>query len=298
VEVTWRTRLSRALLAALVLQPGVAPPVAPVGAGDGGAACPASRGATRLARPVLAERVGPDGSLAGYTLTLARGAASGTRSLPPESFVSGPFGSVVLVGQDDGSRSRVEAIDLVTGCVTAALERPDVIRHAVASADGTLTWFAVDRRTRVDLGVWRSRPGRDPEPVLPALDAGPPPAAFGRTFTTRLVLTPAGALVVSSCGIRACRYRVVEPGTGTTRRLDRPGMGPLILATDTALVTWAACAGVPCAVVRTSVPDGNRSVEARLATDARSVGPARVRIAASVSGRIRWRTLDLSGERA
>jgi hypothetical protein len=298
VEVAWRTRLSRVLLAALVLQPGAAPPVAPLTAGDARATCAASRPVVPLGRPALTERVAPDGSLAGYTLAVPGATAPLTRSLPPESFVSGPFRTVILVGHDDGRRSRVEAIDLATGCVTSALERPEVIRHAVASADGTLTWFAVDRRTRADLGVWRSRPGRDPEALLPALDAGPPPAAFGRTFTTELALTPTGGLVVSSCGIRACRYRVVDPGTGTRRRLDRPGLGALIVATDTALVTWAACGGVPCAVVRTSLRDGSRSIVARVATDARPAGPARIRVAARASDGIRWRTVDLSGERA
>jgi hypothetical protein len=57
------------------------------------------------------------GELAGQRLTIGRrGGRSRLLDLPPESFVAGPFGGVVLVGSDDGQLSRLAAIDVPAGC--------------------------------------------------------------------------------------------------------------------------------------------------------------------------------------
>ena len=60
--------------------------------------------------PVLDEH----GSLAGQRLTVGLvGGPARHLDLAPESFVSGPVGGVVLVGDDDGTESRLRLLDVV-----------------------------------------------------------------------------------------------------------------------------------------------------------------------------------------
>ena len=48
--------------------------------------------------------------------------------LPAESFAAGPFGRIVLVGSDDGTASRLVAVDVAGGCSWPIAEERDVIR--------------------------------------------------------------------------------------------------------------------------------------------------------------------------
>ena len=100
-----------------------------------------------------------------------------TLALDAESFAAGPFGRIVLVGTDDGTRTRLSLIDWRGRAHGPSIESADVIRTATLAPDR-----ADDVRDprrpgeRADLGVWRraldgSTPG---EPVLRPIQAGRP----------------------------------------------------------------------------------------------------------------------------
>jgi len=189
------------------------------------------------------------GTLAGRRLWLGlAGRVTHHMELPPESFATGPTGSVVLVGEDDGTRSRLSLVDVSRGCARSLGEEPDVVRSGLLARDRkTVLEHRVDRVTRLDLGVWRvsQAPGRAAQ-VLPG--AAPDPR-YGRTFTTRLGHGPGDLLTVTSCGEHACRTRVVD--LRTRRSLEIGPTGPVVGVTpDGDLVAHAGCAGSPCALMR------------------------------------------------
>ena len=198
------------------------------------------------------------GTLVGERLSAGTANGTGwTADLPPESFASGPVRGTVLVGDDDGSRSRLRLLDAARGCWTDLAEEAAVIRSAVLSPDATVSWeHRVDRSTRADLGVWRrtvrgglvDRVRR----VLPALD---PDTTYGPTFATDLSLAPDGRLVVASCGERACRTRVLDPGSGTVRTAGRTG--PVLGVSGKRLVALTPCLGLPCPVVGIDLDTGD-----------------------------------------
>jgi hypothetical protein len=181
-------------------------------------------------------------------------------SLPAESFASGPERGMILVGDDDGSRSRLRLLDAVRGCWTAVAVDGSVVRSAVMDAPAAVVWeHRVDRLTRADLGVWRrglasGRSERVLEPI-----AGD--ATYGRTFTTELV-SAGGRLVATSCGLRACRSRVLDTVSGQVASV--PETGAVVGVAGDRLVAMGACEALPCRVesidmrtgVRTTVADG------------------------------------------
>jgi hypothetical protein len=137
-----------------------------------------------------------------------------------------------------------------------------VIRSAVLAADGrSLYQHRVDRRTRADLGVWQQALGDGRHAagkavqVLPGLAAD---AAHGRTFTTELLIAPDGRLVVSSCGLEACRDRVLDPSSGTVGLVERIGSGLGVVGDR--LIARDVCPGDPCAVLAVDLPSGGRTV--------------------------------------
>jgi hypothetical protein len=183
-------------------------------------------------------------------------------SLAPESFASGPVGGRVLAGSDDGTVSWLSLVDPGHACATAVTEVPDVVRSAVLAADGqSIFEHRVDRVTRADLGVWR-RPlatdgtsGGAAERVLPGLA---PDAVHGRTFTTELLAGDDGRLTVSSCGLEACRVRVLDPSGASVANVE--DVGPAIGLHGRRLVARAACAGDPCGIVTVDLATGARGV--------------------------------------
>ncbi len=186
------------------------------------------------------------GTLVGRRLTVGRGASRWSVALPPESFASGPSEGLVLVGDDDGGRSRLRTLDTARGCWTAVGTSSDVVRSAVLAPGGARVYeHRVDRASRRDLGVWVRELGADGAAVelLAGLPADP---AFGPTFTTSLLAADDGRVVVSSCGERACRTRVVDPRTG--RSSAASGTGPAVGIAGQRLVVLEACGGLPCAV--------------------------------------------------
>ncbi len=76
------------------------------------------------------------GTLASQRLTIGIGPDEHRLDLPPESFAGGPFGHIVIVGADDGQRSRLPAIDVVAGCAWDVADEAAVVRRATISPDG------------------------------------------------------------------------------------------------------------------------------------------------------------------
>lgn len=206
-----------------------------------------------------------DGALRGQRLAVGVGGGRVPPDvdLPPESFVAGPFGRVVLVGSDDGAASRLRGFDVVTGCAWAIADERDVIRRATIDPAGAGIYETrVDRASRADLGVWlRPLDGRGPaRRVLAPLPAD---ERFGRTFSTEFTWDLAGTrLAIQSCGEVACRTRVVAPAGGRTVTLDAPDLGVLIGFDGDRVVTYGACRGMPCPIVSTDLATGERHVVA------------------------------------
>lgn len=216
-----------------------------------------------------------DGTYIGQRLSVGAGAAPARRiDLGAESFVTGPSSGTVLVGTDDGRRSLLSFIDVENGCAWPVGSSTDVIRNAVLAGDaGSIVESRVDRRTRVDLGVWR-RPldGSVSGRVVPPIAADD---RFGPTWLTGLGWSDDGAtLVVASCGETACRYRLMPEG-GRVMTVTDPSLGSFVGLVGDRLVVREACRGLPCPIVALDVRRGARALladAAGLAVLARDAG--------------------------
>jgi hypothetical protein len=199
------------------------------------------------------------GTLTGQRLTLGTIDGSMVRAidLPPESFATGPVGGRILVGDDDGTRSRLRFVDVAAGCAADLGIETSVVRSAILSPDGRTAWeHRVDRASRADLGVWRRSPAAGATSrVLPPLPDDP---RFGPTFSTELGLADDGRLTVASCGELACRLRVLDPRAGRVRATE--GTGPLIGLAGDRVIAWAPCHGFPCRIDAVDLRSGRRSV--------------------------------------
>ena len=92
------------------------------------------------------------GTLTGQRLVLGLDGERAVRSmeLAPEAFAAGPFGGLVLVGSDEGSTSRVQAIDVARGCTWPVADERDVVRRATIDPAGTFIYeMRVDRKSVV-----------------------------------------------------------------------------------------------------------------------------------------------------
>jgi hypothetical protein len=204
-----------------------------------------------------------DGALTGQRLVLGLDGERTARTLDlvPEAFAAGPFGGVVLVGSDDGTESRVRAIDVARGCAWPVAEERDVIRRATVDPAGIYVYeMRVDRVTRADLGIWR-RPIDGSAATGRVLDAPPPDSRFGRTFSTEFGWDVAGErLAIQSCAEIACRIRLISPSGGPAVTLDGPDLGELVGLDGDIAVTYEACRGLPCPIVSTDLRTGERRV--------------------------------------
>ncbi len=195
------------------------------------------------------------GTLVGQRLTVGAPGHGGTSvDLPPESFASGPVRGQLIVGDDDASRSRLRVIDLVRDCVRFETTEQSVIRSALLSTDAATVWeHRVDRTTRADLGIWRQAGDEAAVQVLPGLPADP---EYGPTFITDLRQSADGHLVVATCGMLACRSRILDPASG---RVDTvAATGPAIGFGAGRLVAYAACDWWPCPVLAVDPASGKR----------------------------------------
>jgi hypothetical protein len=193
-----------------------------------------------------------DGALRAQRLVTGRAGWKDRRAaeLPPESFAAGPFGRIVLVGTDDGTRSRVDAYDVGGDCAFTVATETDVVRRATIAPDGgTIVDTRVARSDRADLGTW-SRPLDGGTPARRILAPVPADDRFGRTFATELTWQVGGeGLAVHSCGEVACRTRVVEPDGGSAWVVVDPDVGRLIGFDRGHAVSFEACRGLPCPIV-------------------------------------------------
>jgi hypothetical protein len=238
---------------------------------DGGDAATAARAPVPLAlgdlRTVPWYRIDPrldrSGALEGQRLALG---SDGERSsqyvdLPAESFAAGPFGHLVLTGADDGTISRLAAIDVVGQCLWPIATETSVIRRATIDPAGqTVYEMRVDRETRADLGIW-SRPLDGSSPPTRVLDPIAGDERFGATFTTEFAWNVSGDnLAIQSCGEAACRTRVVDTAGDLVHAIADPDLGTLIGLDQEVLVSYEACPGFPCPIVATNLSTGTRSV--------------------------------------
>ena len=236
----------------------------------------------------LDPRLDRDGGLSGQRLAVGLDGERGSRilDLPPESFAAGPFGRVVLVGSDDGSETRLRAVDVAGRCAWDVDKTTDVIRRATIDPAGLAIYeMRVDRATRADLGIW-SRPLDGSLPASQVLDPIEADARFGRTFSTEFAWDLAGTrLVVQSCGEVACRSRVVTPDNAVLRIINEPDLGSLVGIDGDELVTYLACPGLPCPVIATNLATGHRVQLAEAAATAVVVStPAGPRLVHEVLG--------------
>lgn len=208
------------------------------------------------------------GELQGQRLALGLAGERQVRSLdlPAEAFAAGPFGRTVLVGADDGTGSRLSLVDVDAGCAWQVGAEAAVIRRATVDPSGTILYeMRVDRTTRDDLGIW-ARPVDGSSAPVRVLDPLPADDRFGRTFSTELSWDLDGQqLVVQSCGEDACRTRLVDLAGGPVRMVADPDLGVLVGVAGDRLVTFRACPGQPCPIVRTNLVTGDRTI---LADDA------------------------------
>jgi len=241
------------------------------------------------------------GTLQGQRVSLGLDGVRAVRTmeLPPESFASGPVGRIVLIGNDDGSVSRLQAIDVVAGCTWEVAEESAVVRRATIDPAGDLVYEArVDRTSRSDLGVW-SRPLDGHAPARSVLPPIAPDERFGRTFSTELAWsTDEQELAVQSCGELACRTRIVAFDGRPVQELGEPDLGLLAGFDGDRVVTYGACSGLPCPIVATDLTSGARTIlaaEAGLAVViATSDGPRLVHETFDVAG-LGLRSVELDG---
>jgi hypothetical protein len=199
-----------------------------------------------------------DGARTGQRLTLGRlGASTRAIALDAESFAAGPFDGTVLVGTDDGRASHLSLVDVTAGCSWSIDSSSDVVRHATMSPDRAAIYeFRVDRSSRADLGVWR-RSLEAGGSTVQVLDALAPDARFGPTWLTSLSWDEDGhRLVVESCAEVACRMRLFDPVRATVTTLADPEMGDIVGVSDEQVVAYAACRGMPCALLSMPVSGG------------------------------------------
>ncbi|HET9457765.1 MAG TPA: hypothetical protein VFO78_10515 [Candidatus Limnocylindrales bacterium] len=286
----WRPNLGPPLLAAGAIALAIAPAVAAPGAPRVARTIAEVAARTADERPACADvapgplaaptdlagaawyRLDPvvddGGALNGQRLAIGRVGEVGEIdvALPVESFAAGPLGGRVLVGDDDGRRSRIRLIDARSGCVATIVEaEADVVRRAILDPSGSaIVEFRVDRATRGDRGVWRRHVDGSPATLL--LEPLPANDRIGLVFATELAWSADGErLLVVSCGEIACLTRIVDPATGAAVVVDDPDVGEPIGLLGDQLVAYAGCPALPCSIVSRDLGSGRIRLLAELA---------------------------------
>jgi hypothetical protein len=195
-------------------------------------------------------RLGGRGEMAGQTLVVTvAGTVQRRIDLAPESFASAPVSDVVVFGQTELSvGSQVRAIDLDTGCEYELFATREAVRSATIDAGlRALYVHSVGAADRDDRGVRRvDLASGESSLVVPPIAAAEP---FGVTFATRLAWSLAGdELAVQSCGMEACRTRVLDTATGRVQSFVDPPHGELVGFSTEKLFAFDVCSGLPCAL--------------------------------------------------
>lgn len=209
----------------------------------------APRKAPIAAQVELRPQLGARGEITGRTLVVTvAGSVQRRIDLAAESFAAAPVANVVVFGQNEPSAgSKIRAIDLETGCEFALFATDEAVRSATVDPGlRALYVHSVDAADRADRGVRRVDLANGASTVVvPPVGAAEP---FGITFATRLVWSVAGdELAVQSCGIAACRTRVLDTATGRIQTFNPPH-GELVGLTQDKLYAFDVCPGLPCAL--------------------------------------------------
>lgn len=227
--------------------------------------------ATRLSTETLLTERGEE---SGRRLAVGSGTRDTARiTLPPESFVAGPYGGVVLYGSHDPLiGSEVRAVEMATGCDERLARPAGIVRSAVLDGRGAAIYVhAVTDAGRQDAGVVRHdlATGGSTQVVDPL----PPSEEYGPTFATMLAWRTDGAeLAVQSCGFSRCRTRVLDLASGVVRTYDAEPHGQLLGFDAQSLYAFNACHWAPCDVLAIERASGASRVlvedayEARLAS--------------------------------
>ena len=211
---------------------------------------------------------GRDGALVGQRLC-GRASTSAARpglwTCPAESFAAGPFGRVVLVGDDDGATLAAASRSMSsTGCTSSVAEEAAVIRRATISPDGDTVF-----ETRVDRALAggprrlattaRRRPGRRPgRSIRPDADA-----RFGRTWSTEFAWSVDGDRARHPV-LRRGRLPDARPRPVGGSRAGRSRRRPAARADGRphrghASSSYRACRGLPCPLVAVDVESATRT---------------------------------------
>jgi hypothetical protein len=84
-----------------------------------------------------------------------------------------------------------------------------------------------------------------------------PDERFGPTFATEFAWDEdRRQLLVQSCGELACRTRILGPGTDDVRLVAEPNLASMIGLDGSALISYAACPGLPCPVMAVDIQTG------------------------------------------
>src|SRR3954447_5412715 len=247
-----------------------APLVTPVVSADCATAGSAARAAGRhIGVPVaISDRVDQSGVFVGRSMSLNFAARPVAISLPVESSVSPAIGDALVYTRAVGGSSEVHLVDLATGCDELLARPAGTARSAVLDPSGSAVYVhRITFPARADAGVTRyALDGSAARIVVPPL---PDDAHFGVTFGTQLGWSTDGStLFVQSCGGSECRTRLLDVSSASVQMIDRRGHGQIIGVTPRHLVTYAACPGLPCAVVSRDLATG---LETTLADEAWSV---------------------------
>ncbi|HSH21643.1 MAG TPA: hypothetical protein VK992_03370 [Candidatus Caenarcaniphilales bacterium] len=178
-------------------------------------------------------------------------------TLPPESFVSPVVGDVIVYGWHSPTvGSEIRAISVDSGCDLLLLRLPDAVRSALLDrSGGALYVHAVAAADRRDLGVTRHELATGHRDLV----VGPLPSSevFGPTFATELRWSVDGeALAVQSCGMSACRTRVLDVTTGVLSSYEGSGHGALVGVTADRLYVFDRCHWSPCRVLAIDLDSG------------------------------------------
>ena len=218
-----------------------------------------TRGPALDAELRLATTLNARGEVTGRLLSVNTAAGTRSRSLSAEAFAAPPQANVVVFGQyDPVAGSTIGAFDLQTGCEFSLWASSDVVRSAVIAAGlDSLYVHIVKAGDRVDGGVQRIDMANGGSAA--ALSPIATDSAYGPTFATLLRWSLDGdALAVQSCGVAACRTRVLELAGSVIEAFGDGAQSQIVGLTSGTLVTFDACPELPCGLAATDRSSGRK----------------------------------------
>lgn len=169
-------------------------------------------------------------------------------ALASGAFAGGPYGPLVLAGQDDGTISEVFLVSVEDGTRRQVLLSDGIVPVASVGADGSVYFIHVDRGSGLDDGLWRLPPdGGAQELAAPGplvAEALPGDAAAASAIRWAMAWAPDGTVIaVQRCDAEdRCVTQLVDISAAIPRSqlipADHP-VGPLVGLTDHDLVARA-----------------------------------------------------------